>query len=180
MERSEIRGRPRGLRCVACVVFAHDAPRTPPLPACGRGIAYSVPANGELAGRWRHLSRRAGRGGFASGALAKRSKSGEGACPQGQTRGYAPSPGFLRCAWNPTSPRVRQGDRIWLAAWRLATRAPIRPTSPRVRGEVDLRAEPLRSEANRVRWLVHKLRLAETTRHPDFFPPLCPRGNTRT
>src|SRR5262247_666594 len=33
-------------------------------------------------------------------------------------------------------------------------------TSPRVRGEVDLRAEPWRSEANRVRGLVHKLRLA--------------------
>src|SRR5262245_60991452 len=36
-ERSEIRERPRELRCLACVVFAHDAPRTPPLPACGRG-----------------------------------------------------------------------------------------------------------------------------------------------
>src|SRR5262245_2444818 len=57
----------------------------------------------------RHLSPRAGRGRFASGALAKRSKSGEGACPQARTRGYAPSPGFLRCARNPTSPRARGG-----------------------------------------------------------------------
>src|SRR5262245_40023790 len=42
-------------------------------------------------------------------------------------------------------------------------------TSPRVRGEVDLQAEPLRSEANRVRGLVHRLRLAETPPHPDSF-----------
>src|SRR5215510_15123555 len=54
-----------------------------------------------------HLSPRAGRGRFASGALAKRTKSGEGACPQAQARRYAPSPGFLRCARNPTSPRTR-------------------------------------------------------------------------
>src|SRR5262245_2092979 len=45
-------------------------------------------------------------------------------------------------------------------------------TSPRVRGEVDLRAEPLRSEANRVRGLVHKLRLAATPPHPDSFAAL--------
>src|SRR5215475_2570811 len=38
-------------------------------------------------------------------------------------------------------------------------------TSPRVRGEVDLRAEPLRSEANRVRGLVRRLRLAATPPH---------------
>src|SRR5262245_59059121 len=38
-------------------------------------------------------------------------------------------------------------------------------TSPRVRGEVDLRAEPLRSEANRVRGRVHKLRLAAAPPH---------------
>src|SRR5262247_594577 len=50
------------------------------------------------AGRLLHLSPRAGRGRFASGALAKRSKSGEGALPQAQTRGQAPSPGFLRSA----------------------------------------------------------------------------------
>src|SRR5215475_2759263 len=54
-----------------------------------------------------HLSPRAGRGRFASGALAKRSKSGEGACPPAQTRGDAPSPGFLRFARNPTSPCTR-------------------------------------------------------------------------
>src|SRR5262245_54809868 len=40
-------------------------------------------------------------------------------------------------------------------------------TSPRVRGEVDLRAEPWRREANRVRGLVHKLRLAVTPPRPD-------------
>src|SRR5262249_61459133 len=39
-----------------------------------------------------HLSPRAGRGGFASGALAKRSKSGEGALPQPETRAHAPAP----------------------------------------------------------------------------------------
>src|SRR5215510_4113182 len=61
----------------------------------------------QCARRLLHLAPRAGRGRFASGALATRSKSGEGACPQAQTRGYAPSPGFFRCAWNPTSPRTR-------------------------------------------------------------------------
>src|SRR5215475_1014590 len=45
-------------------------------------------------------------------------------------------------------------------------------TSPRVRGEVDLRAEPLRSEANRVRGRVHKLRLAAAPPHPDSFAAL--------
>src|SRR5215475_11613043 len=45
-------------------------------------------------------------------------------------------------------------------------------TSPRVRGEVDLRAEPLRSEANRVRGRFHSLRLAATPPHPDSFAPL--------
>src|SRR5262245_3938286 len=38
-------------------------------------------------------------------------------------------------------------------------------TSPRLRGEVGLRAEPWRREANRVRGLVHKLRLAATPPH---------------
>src|SRR5262247_2446564 len=45
-------------------------------------------------------------------------------------------------------------------------------TSPRVRGEVDLRAEPWRREANRVRGLVHKLRPAATPPHPDSFAAL--------
>src|SRR5262245_19594127 len=63
----------------------------------------------------------------------------------------------------------------------VATRGPLAPTSPRVRGEVDLRAEPWRSEANRVRGLVHKLRFAATPPHPDSFAalgnrPLPPRG----
>src|SRR5262245_64096760 len=46
------------------------------------------------------------------------------------------------------------------------------PPPPRGRGEVDLRAEPLRSEANRVRGLVHRLRLAATPPHPDSFAAL--------
>src|SRR5215510_40368 len=50
------------------------------------------------ASRLLHLSPRAGRGRFASGALAKRSKSGEGAIPQAQICGQAPSPGFHRSA----------------------------------------------------------------------------------
>src|SRR5262245_535360 len=62
-----------------------------------------------------HLSPLAGRepapdlirGRLASGALAQRSKSGEGALPQARTRGDAPSPGFRRFARNPTSPRQR-------------------------------------------------------------------------
>src|SRR5215813_4170760 len=45
-------------------------------------------------------------------------------------------------------------------------------TSPRVRGEVDLQAEPLRSEANRVRGRSHWLRLVETPPHPDSFASL--------
>src|SRR5262245_22534215 len=40
-------------------------------------------------------------------------------------------------------------------------------TSPRVRGEVDLRAERERSDANRVRGPPRKLRLAATPPHPD-------------
>src|SRR5262245_27256083 len=39
-----------------------------------------------------HLAPRAGRGRFASGAVAKRSKSGEGAFPQAETRGTSPHP----------------------------------------------------------------------------------------
>src|SRR5262245_7972009 len=40
-------------------------------------------------------------------------------------------------------------------------------TSPRVRGEAVLQRDPGRSEALRVRGLVHKLRLAATPPHPD-------------
>src|SRR5215813_14385815 len=40
-------------------------------------------------------------------------------------------------------------------------------TSPRVRGEVDLRAKLLRSEASRVRGHFHRLKLAATPPHPD-------------
>src|SRR5262245_38718307 len=45
-------------------------------------------------------------------------------------------------------------------------------TSPRLRGEVDLRAERQRSEASRVRGRFHGLRLVETPPHPDSFAPL--------
>src|SRR5262245_25650605 len=101
------------------------------------------------------------------------------------------------------SPRVRQGYRICRrfvedAAMPLVPPLPGRgraiaygsllgdgnaraacSTSPRLRGEVDLRAEPLRSEANRVRGLVRKLRLAATPPHPDSFAPLrCARNPT--
>src|SRR5262245_63506821 len=59
-------------------------------------IAYgSLLGGGNARAACSNLSPRAGRGRFASGALAKRSKSGEGACRQAQTRGDAPSPRFL-------------------------------------------------------------------------------------
>src|SRR5262247_2145841 len=45
-------------------------------------------------------------------------------------------------------------------------------TSPRVRGEVDLRAERERSDANRVRGPPRKLRLVATPPHPDSFAAL--------
>src|SRR5215468_2401704 len=65
-----------------------------------------------------NLSPRAGRGRFASAALAERSKSGEGAFPQPETRGHAPSPGFLRSAslrLESTSPRMR--GEVGQVAW---------------------------------------------------------------
>src|SRR5262245_1339291 len=65
------------------------------------------------------------------------------------------------------TPACREGCRIALRCCHAAC-----STSPRVRGEVDLRAEPWRSEANRVRGLVHKLRLAATPPHPDSFAAL--------
>src|SRR5262245_35129676 len=43
---------------------------------------------------------------------------------------------------------------------------------PRVRGEVVLRAERERSDANRVRGPPHKLRLVATPPHPDSFATL--------
>src|SRR5262245_30083282 len=64
-----------------------------------------------------------------------------------------------------------QGYRIWLVAWRWQRARRLLHLSP-LAGEVDLRAEPLRSEANRVRGLVHKLRLAATPPHPDSFAAL--------
>src|SRR5207237_10692751 len=44
--------------------------------------------------------------------------------------------------------------------------------SPRVRGEVDLRAERQRSEASRVRGRFRTVGLADTPPHPDSFAPL--------
>src|SRR5262250_83089 len=67
------------------------------------------------------------RGRFASGAVAKRSKSGEGAIPQAQNRGHAPSPGFLRSASlrleSDLSPRGGERRSKWPP--RHATRRPI-------------------------------------------------------
>src|SRR5262249_33320335 len=58
-----------------------------------------------------HLSPLTGRGRLASGALAKRSKSGEGGFPAGtnsRPRPLTRIPSLrLRCARNPTSPRKR-------------------------------------------------------------------------
>src|SRR5262245_24993806 len=83
-------------------------PPAPPLPACGEGYRIWLAAwRWQRARRLLHLSPRAGRGRFASGALATRSKSGEGACPQAQTRGHAPSPGFLAALG--IRPRIKSG-----------------------------------------------------------------------
>src|SRR5215510_15376708 len=91
----------------------------------------------QCARRLLHLAPRAGRGRFASGVLATRSKSGEGACPQPQTRGYAPSPGFFRCARNPTSPRTR-GEVAQVAL----------PRTSRYPGEVESVARSKRKPAS--------------------------------
>src|SRR5262249_31950198 len=80
-----------------------------------------------------HLSPHAGRGRFASGAPAQQSKWGGGACPQAQTRGYAPSPGFLRCARNPTSPRTR--GEVEQAALPRTSRYQLECDSPAACGE---------------------------------------------
>src|SRR5262245_46028499 len=69
-------------------------------------------------------------------------------------------------------PLPARGER-WRKWFCLALQDPNSyATALRVRGEVDLRAEPLRSEANRVRGLVRKLRLAATPPHPDSFAAL--------
>src|SRR5262245_34602970 len=73
----------------------------------------------------------------------------------------------LRFARNPTSPRTR--GEVAQVACALPKRS---AGSSRVRGEVDLRAEPLRSEANRVRGRFHSRRLAATPPHPDSIAPL--------
>jgi len=48
-----------------------------------------------------------------------------------------------------------------------STEAPLAPTSPRVRGEVDLQAERKRSEASRVRGRFREPELVGTPPHPD-------------
>src|SRR5262245_51484743 len=82
-------------RACAAILPARRARRlNPPYEGQGNRIWLA-------AWRWQrarhllHLSPRAGRGGFATGPRAERSTAGEGACPQAQARGYAPSPGFL-------------------------------------------------------------------------------------
>src|SRR5262245_20768892 len=69
------------------------------------------------------------------------------------------------------SPRAA-GQSHMARCLEVAMRAPLAPTSPRMRGEVDLRAEPWRSEANRVSGLFDNLRLAATPPHPDSFAAL--------
>src|SRR5262245_15771617 len=122
-------------RACAAILPARRARRlNPPYEGQGNRIWLA-------AWRWQrarhllHLSPRAGRGRFASGALAKRSKSGEGACPQAQARGYAPSPGFLRCARNPTSPRTRgevaQVALLRTSRYQFKCNCPIEEGAPR-------------------------------------------------
>src|SRR5499426_1390684 len=77
-------------------------------PTKGRAIAYgSLLGGGNARAACSTSPRVRGEVDLRAEPWRKRSKSGEGACPQAQTRGYAPSPGFLRCARNPTSPRTR-------------------------------------------------------------------------
>src|SRR5262245_42922936 len=54
----------------------------------------------------------------------------------------------------------------------VATRAPLAPPLPACGERSILRAEPWRSEANRVRGLVHKLRLAANAPSPGFLAAL--------
>jgi protein ImuB len=57
--------------------------------------------------------------------------------------------------------------------------AQLAPTSPRVRGEVDLRAERERSDASRVRGRSRESEPVESPPHPDSFAPLrCARNPT--
>src|SRR5262247_1726383 len=68
----------------------------------------------QRARRLLHLSPRAGRGRFASGALAKRSKSGEGACPQAEARGTPPHPDSFAALGIRPLPARGERWRKWL------------------------------------------------------------------
>src|SRR5215510_411297 len=67
----------------------------------------------------------------------------------------------------PPHPGGEPGSALRLHPRDLTRQRRLLPTSPRLRGEVDLRAEQLRSEANRVRGHFHRLRLAVAPPHPD-------------
>jgi len=78
------------------------------------------------------------------------------------------------CAWAV----ARHGNEPY-AAQLGGSDARLAPTSPRVRGEVDLQAEHLRSEASRVRGHFHDPGQAATPPHPDSIAPLrCARNPT--
>src|SRR5262245_54454155 len=101
---------------------------------CGTSVRACIGRMNARPCRLLHLAPRAGRGRLASGALAERSKSGEGAFLQAQARGSAPSPRFLRCARNPTSPPAAGGGGA--SGSRVATYSAVIPD-----GE---RSEPIR------------------------------------
>src|SRR5262245_66681305 len=73
---------------------------------CGTSVRACIGRMNARLCRLLHLSLRAGRGRLASGALAERSKSGEGAFPHAQTRADAPSPRVL------CSPSFRLGSAL--------------------------------------------------------------------
>src|SRR5262249_18272741 len=75
-----------------------------------------------------HLSPLAGRRRLASGALAKRSKAGEGALPQARTPGDAPPPRFPRLPSDPTlSPHPGRGEESASASHLNAAAAILPP-----------------------------------------------------
>src|SRR5262245_11689763 len=87
-----------------------------------------------MAGHLRHLSPLAGRGRLASGALAKRSKSGEGAFG-----GRAPGDGKQGGGGGvPRGSDSRRGPLTRIPSLRF--RFARNPTSPRTRGEVECAA----------------------------------------
>src|SRR5262245_35173334 len=133
-------------------------------------IAYgSLLGGGNARAACSNLSPRAGRGRFASGALAKRSKSGEGACRQAQTRGDAPSPRFLRSAsLRPESDLSPPGGGEWRkGVWRglreTHTHALASPRGGRRRRQgLQRRGAATASPAPATRRTPRRLRLART------------------